>query len=294
MADKDRRVNFDELEDPGKRDYRKKSGGRTMTFAIIATIIFTAIVIIYYLLILQDSYYDNGVKYIREQNYDLALFELQQIPPSDSRYKDALSKINYIKGIRHFYDNQYNEAKIYLNLVEPNDEFYSDAKIILGRIETSEKDNQLLSQLESEQRMQEIEAEKESIEQLKNEESSQRFATNLIRFSDKFESELQLAKIENPVGMKSSLRTLSDLRQQMIDYEYAAAQRDPELISFKNLLNQWMSKRIQYLQKLITENALNEEDASESARKLKNEGDLLKEQVDDLVVKMKAKYNVVL
>jgi hypothetical protein len=290
----DDRVNFDELEDPGRRNHRKKSGGKTMTYAVIATLIFTGIIVIYYLLVLQDSYYDNGVKYIREQNYDLALFELQQIPPSDANYKMALSKINYIKGIRHYYDNQYNEAKIFLSQVDISDEFYSDGKIILDRIEATEKENQLLSQMESDQRMKELEAEKESIEQLKSEESSQRFATNLIRFVDKFESELQLAKIENPVGMKTSLRTLSNLRQQMIDYEYVAPDRDPELISFKNLLNQWMSKRIQYLQTLITENALSEDYASDAAKRIRSEGDLLKEQIDDVSGKLRMKYNVVL
>lgn len=272
------------------REVRKSNTNILLIFII--ALLSLVIIFLAYLYFFNKSDYEAGLEFLGRRQYDEALTEFQKVPPTNSDFSKAQSKIDYINGVRLFNQNDYPKAKIYLQKVNPSDEFYNEVRLMMNRIESVEKEEQLKNQLAEDEQKKILEAQKETEQKIRDNDESKKYVNNLTRIEEKFESEYQLAKVENSVAMKKNLRSLTAIRQEMIDLTYSASAPDPSIVSYKNAMNQWMNSRINLIQKAILENVITLDDVSAETAVIKDEGDKLKEKLAAEKEKVKELYSV--
>jgi len=118
---------------------------------------------------------------------------------------------------------------------------------MLDKIEDVEKAEQLKEQLEQDEKNKIVEAQKMEEQKVKDKVTSKEYFSTIQRFESKFESEFELAKVENSVSMKKNLRNLNDIRQQMLDSKYEAIFQDPELLEYRSMVDTWMARCISFI-----------------------------------------------
>ena len=78
----------------------------------------------------------------------------------------------------------------------------------------------------------------------------------------------------------------------MLDIEYEAVEPDAALADFKSSLSEWMNSRVKLVQKVISENVDNMEDASTEVKLLITDSDKLREEVIIGKDKLKSGYGI--
>jgi tetratricopeptide (TPR) repeat protein len=275
-----------------KDDREARKSNSSILLIFIIALLSLVIIFLAYLYFFNKSDYEAGLEYLGRRQYDEALTEFQKVPPTNSDFSRAQSKIDYINGVRLFSQNDYPKAKIYLEKVSPSDEFYNEVRLMMDRIKSVEKEEELKHQLAEDEQKKILEAQKETEQKIKDNDESKKYLSSLTRLEEKFESEYQLAKVENSVAMKKNLRTLTAIRQEMIDLTYNASAPDPAITSYKNLMNQWMNSRINLIQKAIMENVITLGDVTPETAAIEEEGNKLKEKLASEKEKVKELFNI--
>ncbi|HEX2786906.1 MAG TPA: hypothetical protein VHP32_03305 [Ignavibacteria bacterium] len=281
-----REVNDDRLD----TEVMTKQGNKMIIFMSIIILLVLVILGLLWITYFNVSDYDRGMDFLAKRNYDQALIYFQKVPAGKGDYTAAQSKINYIQGVKLFNVNDYAGAKQFLTKVNPNDEYYNEVKLMLDKVNEIEKAELLKQQLELDERQQIIDAQKQEEQKIKDKTLSNEYFALLKRLEDKFQSEFDLTKVENSVAMKKNLRNLNDIRQQMLDIKYEALNQDPQLLDYKNALDNWMLKSISFVTTVISENVLSIQDASVNAKNILTDAEKYKEEVNLDKQKLNALY----
>ncbi len=290
--DKLRNLNLDLEEDLNFEPPKKSKGGVKWGFIIVITLLVGVIGVMTYMLFFNTSDYEQGMIYLKDKQYEAALVEFQKVPPADKDYNFAQSKINYITGLKLFDENKLEEAKPYLKEVALNDEYANEVKFMLEKIDNFEKQKTLEEQLAEDQRKLIEDAQKETEQKIKDTEAAKKYVSEIIRVIDKFESEYQLAKLENSTSIKKNLRALNDFRQQMLDVKYDAENQDQQVLDFRSLADQMMKSRIDIVQEIIKQNVETIENVSDDTKMEITDSDKLKESMVSERDKLKSTYGL--
>lgn len=91
------------------------------------------------------AYYNLGNYYITNGNYDSALIVFGNIPDGDKLFKDAQSKLYFVKAKKEYIGGNYTLAAEYIEKVDIDDEFYEEAKSM--KEEIKEKSRKIIDEL---------------------------------------------------------------------------------------------------------------------------------------------------
>ncbi len=291
--DKFKDLNLELDEDLSFEPPKRKTGGGARWGLITVIVLLVGVIgVMTYMLFFSTSDYDQGMIYLRDKQYEAALIEFQKVPPADEDYNFAQSKINYITGLKLFNENKMDEAAPYLKEVAINDEFANEVKFMMEKIEIDVKQKELEEQLKEDEQKKIEDAQKETEQKIKDSEAGKKFLTELLKLSDRFESEYQLSRVESSATMKANLRNLNDIRQQIFDAKYEAENQDQQIIDFRSLLDQMMKSRIAVVQEVISENVDNVESVTDETKMKITDSDKLKESMVSEREKLKTTYGI--
>jgi tetratricopeptide (TPR) repeat protein len=234
------------------RQERKEN--RTMIYVImgIAAVVIIALVII--LTSNKESNYEIGVNYIQAKNYDAAIAALQKIPPDDSKYALAQSKINYINGVKLYNMNDYNAAKMYLEKVSPSDEFYTDAKVLISKIttgrNTTDNTQTTIQQTDTVKKIiEKVDTVKKNIDPVADNQAAKTYVQIMSSFIEKFQNTYVLMTAgDNNKSPMTILNELQVLKRNFANTPYSGKNMEADLKNFKALIIKMMDARISYLQ----------------------------------------------
>lgn len=238
------------------------------------------------------SHYEKGKEYLRNKQYNEALSEFQKVDAGDGNFRLAQSKINYISGLTAYNDSLLKEAEVYLTKVVSDDEYYHDAQLMLDNI----KQRGLASETEQTKKDTVIIKEKTTREpkqkepkEISDQAISKKYAGQLQSYINKFESLYQSARTASVESKKDYVKNMNSVNGQLQNAGYTAKEQDANLLELKRVANQWMSKRIAFINKLISENSVNETNTS---RSLREEGDKMYVIVSNQLKKVKGIYSI--
>src|SRR5690606_6013067 len=163
---------------------------------------------------------------------------------------------------------------------------------MMEEMEIDETQKELEEQLKEDEKKKIEDAQKETEQKIKDSEAGKKFLTELLKLSDRFESEYQLSRVESSATMKANLRNLNDIRQQIFDAKYEAENQDQQIIDFRSLLDQMMKSRIAVVQEVISENVDNVESVTDETKMKITDSDKLKESMVSEREKLKTTYGI--
>lgn len=277
-------------EDRIDTEIMTKQGNKMIIFMSIIILLVVVILGMVWLMYFNKSDYDKGMEFLSVRNYEQALIYFQKVPAGKGDYAAAQSKINYINGVKLFNVNDYVGAKQFLGKVNPNDEYYNEVKLMMDKINDYEKADQLKQQLEQDQRQLILDAQQQEGQKIKDKTISNEYFALLKRLEDKFQSEFDLAKVENSVEMKKNIRKMVEIRNEMLDLKYTAVNQDPELLDYKNVLDNWMLKCNNFISLAIFENVISIQDVSANAKNTLTDADRYKEEANTARQKLNTFY----
>jgi len=247
---------------------------------LVATGVVLFLIIMYFALS-GESHYDRGVQYLKQDQYTAALVEFQKVDTDEKDFRMAQSKINYINGLLAYRDGVHSQAKIYLAKVEPSDEYYRESRLMMDKIDLASRQGNLESLNEKlkqekdtvviKERVIETAPDKVGEAETRNEdlEASRKYKSTLQNLSGKFESVYQSAKNSSVESKKAFIKDMDSLYSEF--KKIGSVSGHNEAISeLKQVADSWMQKRISYINRLISENSVNE---TNSSLALKEEGD---------------------
>lgn len=281
-----REVNADKID----TEVMTKQGNKMIVFMSIIIVLILVIVGMLWMMYFNVSDYDRGMDFLLKRNYDQALIYFQKVPQGKSEFATAQSKINYIDGLKLYNVNDYAGAKQFLMKVNPNDEYYNEVKLMLDKVTEVERAEQLKMHLEQDERQQILDAQISDAQKIKDKAVGNEYFAILKRLEDKFQSEFDLAKVENSVEMKKNIRRMVEIRNEMLDLKYDAANQDPVLLEYKNALDNWMLKCNNFITLAIFENVLSIQDVSTNAKNVLTDADRYKEDANVARQKLNAIY----
>lgn len=281
-----REVNEDRID----TEIMTKQGNKMIIFMSVIILLVLVILGLLWITYFNKSDYNKGMEFLSVRNYEQALIYFQKVPSGEGDYVAAQSKINYINGVKLFNVNDYAGAKQFLIKVNPNDEYYNEVKLMLDKVTEVEKAEQLKQQLEQDERRQILDAQILDAQKIKDKAVSNEYFALLKRLEDKFQSEFDLAKVENSVEMKKNIRRMVEIRNEMLDLKYDAVNQDPLLLEYKNALDNWMLKCNNFITLAIFENVVSIQDVSTNAKNVLTDADRYKEEANIAEQKLSTIY----
>lgn len=100
------------------------------------TLLLTTLVLFYFLI--YNTNYRQGVKYLKDKKYDLALEKFGEIDSNSETFKTIEPAINFTRASKYFEDLNYREATIYYKKINPESEFFNDARIQIDKINSDQ------------------------------------------------------------------------------------------------------------------------------------------------------------
>ncbi|MEO8664284.1 MAG: hypothetical protein ABI462_02215 [Ignavibacteria bacterium] len=268
-----RQGNFPSDEIRNDRD-TPESKNKLLTYLLSALGVILIAVLLFFALS-GESNYDKGVKYLHQKQYSEALAEFQKVDPADKEFRMAQSKINYINGLRAYNDNIYSQAITYLTKVDPADEYYRESQLMIDKMNMASKqqtDLELLSE--------QVKKDKDTV--IIKEKVVEAPQTTINEASPK--ADMSMLKIENLVNkfeleyqsaLKSNIET-KQIHLRNMDSLYSEFQKldskgdEGATLDIRKLADSWMQKRETFINRLISENTVNETGSTHS---LKEDGD---------------------
>ncbi len=293
-------INDPNLSEP-KSDRVSKN---TVLYTVITVLGLIVIILIAYFALSRDSHYTTGLKYLQGKDYNSALLEFQRVNPDNKDFRMVQSKINYINGVKAFADNNFDEARVYFSKVDPSDEYYTDAKLMLGRITNNNVQKDELQNLLNEVKKSRdtvIIKEKTPVSKgnennneknppkKSDEDISRQYVTQVEKYMNQFESIYQSAASASVDSKRSYVNNMSSIMSKLNSLSYNAAEKNALVLDYKNGVTRWMSKRIEYINKLIAENSVS---VTNTTRSAKEEGDKLFTMAKNQMNKVKSYYNI--
>lgn len=291
-------INDPNLSEP-KSDRVSKN---TVLYTVITVLGIIVIILIAYFALSRDSHYSTGLKYLQGKDYNSALLEFQRVNPDNKDFRMAQSKINYINGVKAFADNNFDEARVYFSKVDPSDEYYTDAKLMLGRITNNNVQKDELQNLLNEVKKSRdtvIIKEKTPVSKgnennneknppkKSDEDISRQYVTQVEKYMNQFESVYQSAASASVDSKRTYVNNMSSIMSKLNSLSYNAAEKNALVLDYKNGVTRWMSKRIEYINKLIAENSVS---VTNTTRSAKEEGDKLFTMAKNQMNKVKSYY----
>ncbi|RPI17372.1 MAG: hypothetical protein EHM58_09460 [Ignavibacteriae bacterium] len=290
------------VNEPGKVYPPDKYRRNTALYIALAVLGLLLVILIAYLALSRESKYETGMEYLQAKDYNSALAEFQDISPKDNDFRRAQNKINYIYGVKSFNDGNFDEAKIYLTKVEPSDEYYNESKLMLEKIASNVREDELQTQLSEAKNKKDtvIIKEKEPantggntpIEKppVKNtdEEISKKYITQVESLINKFQTTYQSSENASVESKRNYVSNMSSIMSQLNSLSYNANEKNALVIDLKSTAARWMSKRIEFINKLISENSVG---VTNTTRSSKEEGDKLYNMTNNQLTKTKGFYN---
>jgi hypothetical protein len=273
-----------------------KISRNTILYTAVAVLGLIVIILIAYFALSRDSHYTSGLKYLQAKNYNSALLEFQTINPDDKDFRMAQSKINYINGVKAFADSKYDEARIYFSKVDPSDEYYTDAKMMMSRIV-----NNNVQQDELQNLLNEVKKTKDTViirektpvskgnesgkeknpPKKTDDEISKQYVLQVEKYMNQFESVYQSAASAGVDSKRNYVNNMSSIMSNVNSLSYNAADKNALVLDYKNAVTRWMSKRIEFINKMIAENSAS---VTNNTRSAKEEGDKLFIMAKDIII----------
>jgi hypothetical protein len=274
----------------------------TVLYTAVAVLGLIVIILIAYLALSRDSHYQTGLKYLQAKDYNSALVEFQHVNPDDKEYSMAQSKINYINGVKAFADSKFDEAKVYFSKVDPSDEFYTDAQMMKSRIANNVQQDELQNLLNEVKKTKDTVIVKEKAPVTKgnekgngnppkksDDEVSKQYVSQVEKYMNQFETAYQSAAGASVDSKKSYVKNMSSIMSNVNSLSYSASEKNALVLDYKNAVTRWMSKRIEFINKLIAENSVS---VTNNTRSAKEEGDKLFTMAKNQMSKVKSYYNI--
>lgn len=270
---------YRKLDENENRDTYEKN--KYILPMIIGGVILLAVIL--YFALNSQSHYDNGVQYLKQDKYTEALVEFKKVDPDNKDFTMSQSKINYINGLLAYKEGAYPQAKVYLTKVEPGDEYYRESRLMIEKIDmaskqgnldllsekinqnTSGKDTVIIKETVIEKPVEKVgEAETPKEDQ----QSVRKYKSDLVSLSGKFEAMYQSARNSSIESKKTFVRDMDSLYFEFKKLQ-PAGQSD-KVVELKDAAGSWMQKRLEYINRLISENSVQE---TKSTIVLKEQGD---------------------
>lgn len=268
-------------------DLKGRKANKNNIIVVIGAFLLLAIIAVAFVwfIYLKESDYEKGVNFLKDKKFTEAIYEFQKVDPDNKNFSNAQSKINYINGLQYFNEGKNTEAVVFLSKVKPDDEYYHDARLMLDKINEASTGNDLQSQIDALKNKKDTviikkeytgttKKEKEPIDPTKQAdlELTRRFVSDAGNSISRFESLYQTARTA-PLSQKSDYgKSLESVQKEFNSFKYAAQNKDAGVLELKRLTGDWMSKRIEFIRRLISDKSVSETDLS---RPLKEEGDRL-------------------
>lgn len=259
----------DEIMSNEHNNYKE---GNSLKIPVSASIIILTLIILYFSLF-NESDYDTGLKYLKQNQYTEAIVEFQKLNTDDNNFRLAQSKINYINGITAYKNGFYKQSILFLAKVESSDEYYLESQILMEKIDPANKHSNLESLSEQLNRVNDTVIIKEKIIELPKEKvteaeksnsdlnTNRRYISVIQNLSGKFEILYQSAKNSGMESKKIFLTEMDSLYTEFKKYENNPEQ-DSKMQELNHITDSWMGKRLSYIKGLITENTVNESNKS--------------------------------
>lgn len=113
----------------------KKRKKRIIIYGIIVFTLFITTILLYYFLIYNDPY-QKAIRYLKNNEYELALQILSGIDSSKLKTQKVQNVLNYANGGEFFKEKNYRDALILLSKIGDEDDFYKDAQSLIKKIKT--------------------------------------------------------------------------------------------------------------------------------------------------------------
>jgi hypothetical protein len=289
-------------DNPNTNNPAVRTRKNTVLYTVFAVLGFFLIILIAYVAFSKDSHYDKGMKYLQVKDYNSALVEFQNVSPGDKEFRRAQNKINYINGYKAFNEENFDRAKVYLAAIDPTDEYYNESKLMLDKIASNTRETDLQTQLDQARNKRDtvIQKQKEPVSSKNNEkeknpvknkdeEISKKYVTQVENLMNKFQSVYQSAENASVESKKNYVSNMSSIMSQLNGLSYSAGEKNAMVIDLKSIAAKWMSKRIDYINKLISENTVG---VTNTTRSAKEEGDKLYNMTKSQLTKTKGFYNI--
>jgi hypothetical protein len=223
------------------------------------------------------NHYEKGNDYLKNKQYADALAEFQKVDPDEGHFRMAQSKINYIQGMLAFNDSLFEVAEMHLQKVEKDDEYYHDSRLMLEKINQNRLAATIPSQKDTVIVKQEITTipgkttegkEKEVVPS--DAEINRKYVSSVEKLINRFESQYQSARTADVSTKKDYVSRMNGTLAELERLAYNPSVRDGNIVDLRGKASAWMNKRIQFINKLISDGTVSETNTS---RSLKEEGD---------------------
>ncbi len=224
-----------------------------------------------------NDHYKNGKEYLSNKRYPEALAEFQQVTNGEKDYRLAQSKIAYIQGLQSFNDSLFNSAEVQLAKVAGDDEYFHEAQLMLDKINQRKNVTQVpkTDTLIIKEEVTGTKGNERSKENIKAEietdaEATKKFISQEKDLIEKFESLYQSAYSASVDSKKNYIENMRSVITRLNALSYNAKEKDAEALELKQKAAAWMSKRVDFINRLISDNSVRETNTS---RSIKEEGD---------------------
>jgi hypothetical protein len=239
----------------------------------------------------ENNHYKNGKDYLSAKKYPEAISEFQQVTAEDKDFRLAQSKINYIQGLQAFNDSLFQAAEVQLLKVVSEDEYYHESLLMLDKIaqnrkltETTRKDTLVIKQEITERKNAEEPNPKIKVTSVTDAEITKKYVSQMAGLIDKFESLYQTAHTTTVDSKKNYLSNMQSVQRSLSGLDYNAKEKSADALELKSKTAAWMSKRIEFISRLINDNTIQE---TNNSRSMKEEGDKMYYGVTTLLKKIK-------
>lgn len=239
----------------------------------------------------ETNHYKYGMEYLSAKKYPEAISEFQQVTAADKDFRLAQSKINYIQGLQAFNDSLFQAAEVQLLKVAAVDEYYHESLLMLDKIaqnrnltETTRKDTLIIKQEITERNSADEPSPNIKVTTVTDAEITKKYVSQMAGLIDKFESLYQTAHTTSVDSKKNYLSNMQSVLKSLGGLDYNAKEKSADALELKNKASAWMSKRIEFISRLINDNTVQE---TNNSRSLKEEGDKMYFGVTSFMKKIK-------
>lgn len=225
------------------------------------------------------GHYEKGKELLAKKQYPEAIAEFQKIDAGEKDYRFAQSKIAYIQGLQSFNDSLFNSAEVLLARVVSDDEYYHESQLMLDKITqrrlnsfAPKTDTVIIREEETGSKGKEIPKENIKVDVKTDAELTKNFINQESELIEKFESLYQSAYTAGVDSKSNYLSNMKSVASRLNALDYGAKEKDANALDLKQKATAWMNKRIEFINRLIKDNSIKENNTS---RSLKEEGDKL-------------------
>ncbi len=239
----------------------------------------------------KTGHYERGMELLKDKQYPEAITEFQKIDAGERQFRLAQSKIAYIQGLQAFNDSLFSAAEVQLVRVTNDDEFYHESQLMIDKINQRrlsslipETDTLIVREEEIGSKGEEKAQDKVKVEIETDIDITKKFSAQQRSLIENFQSAYTSGYSAASDSKKKYLDDMRSIAERLNALSYNAKEKDPEALELRKRSTAWMNKRIEFIQKLISDRS---EKETNTSRSLKEEGDKLYYSVTQQLKKTK-------